>query len=94
MIYLDTCQIANDSLSLRQPVHNTCLAHLSTSPGKLAVGTQAGEIRSYDTRVARKPTANWQRVAKVGGIKAIERGQHEQYDTVCFLWCTLLILQQ
>ncbi|TFY83897.1 hypothetical protein EWM64_g114 [Hericium alpestre] len=77
--------VANDTLNLRQPVRNTCLTYLSASPSAsssashhhLAVGTQFGNVRRYDTRSARRPVADWKGIAKVGGIKAIEKGPHE-----------------
>jgi ribosome biogenesis protein NSA1 len=75
-------QVANDSLSLRQPVHNTCLAYISTTSQQLLAGTQRGDIRRYDTRVARKPVAEWKQVAPAGsmsGIGGIEKGLDEQY---------------
>jgi ribosome biogenesis protein NSA1 len=73
-------QVANDSLSLRQPVHNTCLAYLSTTHQHLLAGTQRGDIRRYDTRAARKPVAEWKRIVPAGsnnGIGTIEKGFHE-----------------
>ncbi|KAH9079632.1 hypothetical protein EDB83DRAFT_2343733 [Lactarius deliciosus] len=72
--------VANDSLSLRQPVHNTCLSYLST-PQQLVAGTQRGDVRRYDTRAARKPVAEWKQVCKGNGIGAIAKGHDEQCGT-------------
>ena len=75
--------MANDSLSLRQPVHNNCLTYIAPSPSAsqhhLLVGTQFGNVRRYDTRSFRRPVADWQKVAKTGGINAVEKGFNEQY---------------
>ncbi|KAI0256903.1 hypothetical protein BJV78DRAFT_316372 [Lactifluus subvellereus] len=68
--------VANDSLSLRQPVHNTCLTFLST-PQQLLAGTQRGDVRRYDTRAARKPVVEWKQIAKGNGIGGVEKGFHE-----------------
>ena len=75
---LDYVQVANDSLSLRQPVHNTCLTYISTKSQQLLAGTQRGAVRRYDTRVARKPVAEWKQIVPNGGIGCIEKGFHEQ----------------
>ena len=75
-------QVANDSLSLRQPVHNTCLTYISATSQQLLAGTQRGDVRRYDTRVARKPVAEWKQIVPKGGnsgIGSIEKGLHEQY---------------
>lgn len=73
--------VANDSLSLRQPVHNNCLTYIAPSPSAsqhhLLVGTQFGNVRRYDTRSFRRPVADWQKVAKTGGINAVEKGFNE-----------------
>ena len=71
-------QVANDSLSLRQPVHNTCLTYISATSQQLLAGTQRGDVRRYDTRVARKPVAEWKQIVPNGGIGGIEKGLHEQ----------------
>lgn len=68
--------VANDALSLRQPVHNTCLSYLSTSQ-QLVAGTQRGDVRRYDTRAARKPVAEWEQISKGNGIGAVAKGQNE-----------------
>lgn len=68
--------VANDSLSLRQPVHNTCLSYLST-PQQLVTGTQRGDVRRYDTRAARKPVADWKQISKGNGIGAVAKGHSE-----------------
>jgi ribosome biogenesis protein NSA1 len=63
-------------------VHNTCLTHLSTTSQHLLAGTQRGDIRRYDTRVARKPVAEWKQIVPTGrnsGVGVIENGFHEQY---------------
>lgn len=75
--------VANDSLSLRVPVHNTSLAFLdaglNTGPGHhLLAGTQIGHVRRYDTRTARKPVADWNGIVKAGGVKKVEAGLREQ----------------
>jgi ribosome biogenesis protein NSA1 len=75
-------QVTNDSLSLRQPMHNTCLTYISTTSQQLIAGTQRGDVRCYDTRVARKPVAEWKQIVPKGGnsgIGSIEKGLHEQY---------------
>jgi ribosome biogenesis protein NSA1 len=75
-------QVANDFLGLRQPVHVTSLAYLSLSPmaeqHHLAVGTQFGDVRRYDTRAARRPVASWKGVGKMEGVKIIKKGLEEQ----------------
>lgn len=73
-------QVANDSLSLRQPVHNTCLTYFSTSQ-QLVAGTQRGDVRRYDTRAARKPVAEWKQISKGNGIGAVGKGHNEQCGT-------------
>jgi hypothetical protein len=70
-------QVANDSLSLRRPVHNTCLTFLST-PQLIVAGTLHGDVRRYDMRVAQKPVAEWTQIAKGNGIGCVEKGFHEQ----------------
>lgn len=77
---LAVLQVANDSLSLRQPVHNTCLTYLSTSQ-QLVAGTQRGDVRRYDTRAARKPVAEWKQISKGNGIGAVGKGHNEQCGT-------------
>jgi ribosome biogenesis protein NSA1 len=85
--------VANDELSLRVPVHNTCLAFVLPAPGapaaaadrpSLLVGTRAGKVRRYDPRAARRPVADWAGIVKqaAGGVKGIEAGVREQ----C-VWC-------
>lgn len=73
--------LPNDHLNLRQPVNITSLAFIgSSSEGArhIAVGTQNGHVRKYDTRAARRPVADWKNIAKVGGIRLVEKGNHEQ----------------
>lgn len=73
--------VPNDYLGLRQPVHNTCLTYISLSNSKqpqLLAGTRFGDVRRYDTRAGRRPTSNWQGIAKVGGVRALEEGHSEQ----------------
>ncbi|KAG8748740.1 hypothetical protein FRC10_000131 [Ceratobasidium sp. 414] len=80
-------QLPNDSLSLRQPVHITSLAFLRTSalpesqqPNfHIVTGNKSGAVRRFDTRTARRPVANWENLAKTGGIKGVECGRNEQY---------------
>ena len=76
-------QVPNDHLSLRQPVHNTALTFLQSSPSAahqhLLVGTANGNVRRYDTRAARRPVADWKGIGKTSGICTVERGFHEQY---------------
>ncbi|KAL1746364.1 hypothetical protein HDZ31DRAFT_34290 [Schizophyllum fasciatum] len=72
--------VANDNLGLRQPVHNTSLAFISsTSPSAhdIAVGTQLGHVRRYDTRAARRPVADWDKIAKIGGVRAVQKGLND-----------------
>ena len=74
-------QVANDNLGLRQPVHNTSLAFISstsTSAHDIAAGTQYGHVRRYDTRAARKPVADWDKIATIGGVRAVQKGLNEQ----------------
>ena len=74
-------QLPNDPLSLRQPIHITSLTYLQKSSSQsnhLATGTETGDVRRYDTRAAKRPVANWKGIAKVGGIKTVEAGLHEQ----------------
>ncbi|TFY66144.1 hypothetical protein EVG20_g4943 [Dentipellis fragilis] len=83
--------VANDTLNLRQPVNNTCLAYLSASGShsRIAVGTQLGNVRQYDTRAARRPVVDWKNVAKVGGVRAIEKGFHEHELFIADQGCNL-----
>ncbi|KAG2349404.1 hypothetical protein BDR05DRAFT_1055101 [Suillus weaverae] len=73
--------IPNDFLGLRQPVHNTCLTYLSPSTSAnqqhLLAGTRLGDMRRYDTRAGRRPVAVFKGIAKVGGIKTVEKGSSE-----------------
>ncbi|EED78598.1 predicted protein [Postia placenta Mad-698-R] len=73
--------LPNDGLGLRRPVHITALIYLqpssSISHHHLLAGTQEGHIRRYDTRAARRPVANWERIGKMGGISTAEKGLHE-----------------
>lgn len=81
-VLLDSLQVPNDGLSLRQPVHNTSLTYLqpsaSASQHHLLVGTHYGHVRRYDTRAARRPVAEWKGIGKVGGIRTVEKGLMEQ----------------
>ena len=80
-------QLPNDSLSLRQPIHITSLTYLKNTTATschLATGTERGDVRRYDTRSAKRPVADWKGVAKIGGVKAIQTGSHEQYVRVLF----------
>ncbi|KAF8610165.1 hypothetical protein BDV93DRAFT_601221 [Ceratobasidium sp. AG-I] len=78
-------QLANDSLSLRQPVHITSLTFLHNAPTSSAqqpayhiiTGNASGAVRRFDTRAARRPVANWENVAKTGGIRSVECGRNE-----------------
>ncbi|KAG8931224.1 hypothetical protein FRC02_003039 [Tulasnella sp. 418] len=72
--------LANDFLSLRQPVHITSLAFLRNSGNSshhLVTGTHSGAIRRYDTRAARRPVNNWENIAKSGGVRHIANGLNE-----------------
>ncbi|VDC06591.1 unnamed protein product [Peniophora sp. CBMAI 1063] len=74
--------VPNDSLSLRQPVRNTCLTFLNGREDSLAVGTAFGDVRRYDIRAQKRPVANWQGVGKVGGIATVAStaaGENELY---------------
>ncbi|KAB5592610.1 hypothetical protein CTheo_3936 [Ceratobasidium theobromae] len=77
-------QLPNDSLSLRQPVHITSLSFIqipeitNQQPSfHIVTGNKSGAIRRFDTRVARRPVANWEGLAKVGGIRRVESGRNE-----------------
>lgn len=74
--------VQNDFLGLRQPVHNTCLTHLSPSTSAsqhhLLAGTRLGDMRRYDTRAGRRPVAVFNGIGKVGGVRALEKGLSEQ----------------
>lgn len=74
--------MSNDDLSLRQPVHVASLSYLSLaingpSTTHLIAGTNDGHVRRYDTRVARRPVADWRFIAKAGAVKVIEDGHAE-----------------
>lgn len=73
-------KVPNDHLNLRQPVRITALSYLPSSAAgyNLVVGTQFGDMRRYDTRAARRPVSNWTAMAKVGGIKSIQKGLADQ----------------
>lgn len=67
----------NNHLDLPTPIHHTCITVLS--PGaqpRLATGTLSGHVRVYDAR-QRKAVSEW-RVAREGGMGAVEAGGHEQ----------------
>lgn len=66
--------VPNDNLGLRQPVQNMSLTFLTEDTRHLVAGSQLGHVRRYDTRAAKKPTADWKSIAKVGGIRVVERG--------------------
>jgi hypothetical protein len=75
-------QVANDNLSLRQPVNIASLAFLSEGQGNhhhLAIGNELGSVRRYDTRTSKQPVADWAGISKVGGFRRIEKGSREQY---------------
>ncbi|GJJ12158.1 hypothetical protein Clacol_006399 [Clathrus columnatus] len=82
--------VSNDFLNLRQPVHNTALTFvpLSNNPTSssfhILSGTRLGSVRRYDTRVARKPIADWKDVSR-SGIMAIEKGniEYEAFVSDC-----------
>ncbi|TCD64435.1 hypothetical protein EIP91_004080 [Steccherinum ochraceum] len=88
--------LANDELNLRQPVRNTAFTYLqpSVNPSNqhLLVGTQFGDVRRYDTRVARKPVSNWKGIGKTGGIGVVEVGLHEHEVFVSDRGCNLFAL--
>ncbi|KJA20199.1 hypothetical protein HYPSUDRAFT_217095 [Hypholoma sublateritium FD-334 SS-4] len=75
--------IPNDHLNLRHPIRITALSYLSSSAvsNNLVAGTQFGDLRRYDTRAARRPVSNWTAIAKVGGIKSMQKGlaDHELF---------------
>ncbi|KAH7930829.1 hypothetical protein BV22DRAFT_1190936 [Leucogyrophana mollusca] len=77
--------VPNDSLGLRQPVHNTCLTYLYPSPQDTAqhllAGTRLGDVRRYDTRAGKRPIADWRGIGKEGGVRAVEKGfrEHELF---------------
>ncbi|CAE6452305.1 unnamed protein product [Rhizoctonia solani] len=76
-------QLPNDSLSLRQPVHITSLSFIKSSgitneqPCHIITGNKNGALRRFDTRAARRPVANWENIAKIGGIRNVEPGRNE-----------------
>lgn len=73
-------QVANDSLSLRQPVNIASLAFLSEGQGNnhhLAIGNELGSVRRYDTRASKQPVVDWAGISKVGGVRRIEKGSRE-----------------
>lgn len=71
--------VANDYLGLRQPVHNTCLTYISSSgQPQILAGTRFGNLRRYDARSGRRPASDFKGVAKVGGVKSVEKGLSEQ----------------
>uniref|UniRef100_A0A8H7Y5W5 Ribosome biogenesis protein NSA1 n=1 Tax=Psilocybe cubensis TaxID=181762 RepID=A0A8H7Y5W5_PSICU len=71
--------VPNDSLSLRQPIRITALTYLSSSTNghHIVTGTQFGDVRRYDTRAARRPVSIWTGIAKVNGVKTLEKGFSE-----------------
>ncbi|KIY69991.1 hypothetical protein CYLTODRAFT_328950, partial [Cylindrobasidium torrendii FP15055 ss-10] len=74
--------VANDHLTLRQPVRVTCLAHASDSTSRIFAGTQLGHLRQYDIRAARKPVSDWRSVfPSKKGIETMEAGflEHELF---------------
>ncbi|KII88580.1 hypothetical protein PLICRDRAFT_629267 [Plicaturopsis crispa FD-325 SS-3] len=88
--------VANDSLGLRQPVHNTSLTflgpHASSSHHHLLAGTRLGDVRRYDTRAARKPVSDWHGIGKIGGINAVAKGMSEHEVFVADHGCNLFAL--
>ncbi|KAG8706585.1 hypothetical protein FRC09_002337 [Ceratobasidium sp. 395] len=78
-------QLPNDALSLRQSVHITSLDFLRTPALEgfqqpnfhIVTGNKSGAVRRFDTRTARRPVANWENIAKTGGIKGVECGLNE-----------------
>jgi len=79
MIFYIRFQVANDSLGLRQPIRITSIDYLHTdSAHQIVTGTQFGDIRRYDTRVARRPVSDWKGIGKVGGVQVVKKGYSEQ----------------
>ncbi|CAE7205234.1 unnamed protein product [Rhizoctonia solani] len=77
-------QLPNDSLSLRQPVHITSLSFIQgpeltnqQSYFHIVTGNKNGALRRFDTRAARRPVANWENIAKTGGIRSVQPGRNE-----------------
>lgn len=74
--------VQSDHLGLRQPLCITSLTYLApfSNPYHLAAGTELGNVRRYDTRAARRPVSDW-KVAKMGGVRTVEKGfsQHELF---------------
>lgn len=64
-------------------MHNTSLTFLPHMSGRagsshhLLAGTRLGSVRRYDTRVARKPVADWKDIGKVGGVQKVQHGNLE-----------------
>jgi hypothetical protein len=74
-------QVANDNLSLRQPVNIASLAFLSEGQGNhhhLAIGNELGSVRRYDTRASKQPVADWAGISRGGGVRRVEKGPREQ----------------
>ncbi|KAF9532933.1 hypothetical protein CPB83DRAFT_846612 [Crepidotus variabilis] len=73
--------LPNDHLGLRQPVRISALAYLDSSANShhLVAGTQFGDVRRYDTKSGRRPVSHWKGIAKVAGVKVVEKGfsEHE-----------------
>ncbi|KAG6889308.1 hypothetical protein C0995_001964 [Termitomyces sp. Mi166 len=71
-------QVQNDNLGLRQPLRITSLTYLAPSSVShhLAAGTGLGNVHRYDTRASKRPVSDW-KIAKVGGIRSIEKGMSE-----------------
>ncbi|KAG6820606.1 hypothetical protein H0H93_014522 [Arthromyces matolae] len=74
--------VKTDNLGLRQPIRITSLCYIGPSQAShsLAVGTDLGNVRRYDTRAARRPVSDWI-VTKGAGIACTEKGMadHELF---------------
>ena len=94
LLSLTLCgQVANDSLSLRQPVNISSLAFLSEGQGNhhhLATGNGLGSVRRYDTRASKQPVADWAGISRAGGIRRIEKGSRDQYVS-CYVYIPVAI---
>ncbi|PCH38250.1 hypothetical protein WOLCODRAFT_149194 [Wolfiporia cocos MD-104 SS10] len=88
--------LSNDSLSLRQPVHITALTYLQPSSlashQQLLAGMQEGNVRRYDTRVAKRPVADWKGIGKISGINSIEKGLAEHEVFIADRGCNIFAL--
>ncbi|KDN51532.1 hypothetical protein RSAG8_00077, partial [Rhizoctonia solani AG-8 WAC10335] len=80
-------QLPNDPQGLSPtppPVHITSLSFIQgseltnqQSSFHIITGNKNGALRRFDTRASRRPVANWENIAKTGGIRNVEPGRNE-----------------